>query len=134
MTKRFLVCGVVALLGATPAFAQNFTAENGVDVVQTGNGFAVTGDAGIGARGMWCAAADYARSVKGARSAQRLFIQEGRKTGRSPVIFALTSPDAPAKSVTILGLSLRSEGANLSVGHAYSFCADHKLRQAGGRP
>ncbi|KIN73168.1 hypothetical protein [Sulfitobacter guttiformis] len=126
----------VFILTAAPLSAQEFTARNGVTVAAVGKGFNVTGDAGIGARGVWCGAADYARSVKGATGAQRLYIAEDRKRGfgqRGPVTFTLDPNGLTPSSTVIVGGSLGRAGANLSVGHAFGFCADHKLQRAGGR-
>ena len=134
MMRKLYVGAVAAVLLAGAASAQTFKAENGVLVNPIANGFSVTGDAGLGARGIWCAAADYARRHVGARSAQRLYIAEGRTAGlgqRSPVQFTLSSEGLTPSSVFVLGASLSKAGANLSVGHAYSFCADGKLARGG---
>lgn len=127
---------IIALMVAGPAAAQGFKAENGVIVVPHSNGFAVTGDAGLGARGIWCAAADYARGHEGAKSAQRLYIVQDRAPGlgqRKPVVFTLDPAGLIPSSVLILGASLSRAGANLSIGHAYSYCADSKLARSGDR-
>lgn len=134
---RCLVLGMAMVAGmAMSVQAQAFQAENGVNVKPAGNGFLVTGDAGLGARGIWCAAADYARSNGGARDAQRLYIAEGRKAGlgqRVPVAFTLDPTGLTPTSVLILSTSIARAGANLSIGHAYSFCADGKLISDGDR-
>jgi hypothetical protein len=134
MRNIVLSSAMIAAMVA-PAQAQTFKAENGVKVEPAGNGFLVTGDAGLGARGIWCAAADYARSNGGARDAQRLYIAKGRKAGlgqRGPVAFTLDPSGLTPSSVLILGTSIAKAGANLSVGHAYSFCADGKLTSGRG--
>lgn len=134
--RGFLSGAVIAALMATQANAATFRAENGVIVVPVPNGFSVTGDAGLGARGMWCAAADYARSREGAGNGQRLYVAEGRtprQGQRSPVTFTLDPTGLTPSSITILGTSLTRPGANLSVGHAYGFCADSKLITDGER-
>ncbi|MCX7566426.1 hypothetical protein OS189_08735 [Sulfitobacter sp. F26169L] len=124
-------------LMAGPVAAQGFKAENGVIVLPVAGGFSVTGDAGLGARGMWCAAADYARKREGARASQRLYIAQGRTAGlgqRDPVTFTLSAQGLTPVGVIVLGSSLARAGANLSVGHAYGFCADSKLVRDGHRP
>ncbi|WP_298857675.1 hypothetical protein [uncultured Sulfitobacter sp.] len=131
--RRLLICGAIALLGAGPLAAQSFKAQNGVTVVPVAGGFLVQGDAGVGARGMWCAAADYARRVEGARAPQRLYVAEGRK-GRGGVTFTLDANGQTRTPVTIVGLTVRDAGANMGVGHAIGFCADHKLLRSGNRP
>ncbi|KEJ89285.1 hypothetical protein [Sulfitobacter donghicola] len=123
-----------AMLMAGPAAAQSFKATNGVIVRPAGNGFSVTGDGGFGARGIWCAAADYALRNERARNAQRLYISKPRKPGlgqRDPITFTLNPQGLTPVSASILGASLRQKGANLSVGHAIGFCADHKLTRGG---
>lgn len=132
--NRFHIGFAVALLAAGPAVAQTFKAENGVLVDPVANGFAVSGDAGIGAPGVWCGAADYARKHEGVRGNQRLYVAEGRKAGRGqPVVFTLDPAGLTPSTATILGSSLSRAGANLSVGHAYSFCADSRLSSGADR-
>lgn len=132
--KRLLICGAVALLGAGPVAAQSFKAQNGVVVVPVTGGFLVEGGAGLGARGMWCAAADYAQHVIGARAPQRLYVAEPLQKGRRGVTFTLDANGETRTPVTIVGLTVRNKGANMGIGHAIGFCADHKLLRSGGRP
>jgi len=121
-----VVIGAALALGmALPAHA--FQAENRVTVNAVSNGFEVTGDAGYGARDIWCAAADFARSEAGASDAQRLYVAQGRVAGDRAVVFTLNPEGLTPTSVLVLGQSVKNAGANLAVGHAYSFCADHRL-------
>lgn len=125
---------VVAIMMAGPAIAKDFKAANGVIVVPHANGFAVTGDAGLGARGIWCAAADYASRSKRVKNGQRLYVAQDRERGlgqRKLVVFTLNPAGLTPSSATILGSSISRAGANLSVGHAIGFCADHKLSRGG---
>lgn len=127
---------VVAVMMASPAVAKDFKAANGVIVMPHANGFSVTGDAGLGARGIWCAAADYALRHEGVKNGQRLYVAEDRKRGlgqRNPVVFTLSSAGLTPSSATLLGASISRAGANLSVGHAIGFCVDHKLIRDGSR-
>lgn len=127
---------VVAVMMASPAVAKDFKAANGVIVVAHAKGFAVTGDAGLGARGIWCAAADYARKHEGSKNGQRLYVALDRERGlgkRSPIVFTLNSAGLTPSSAIILGSSISRAGANLSVGHAIGFCVDHKLIRGGSR-
>lgn len=117
----------VAVGLAVPATAQSFVAENRVAVTGAGQQITLSEDGGFGARGMWCAAADYARRVLGAGETARLRVERPRSTPRGPVTFALGAPERGTFSVMIVGTSLRQKGANLSVGHAFSFCADAKI-------
>lgn len=114
---------------AQTAQLQSFVAQNGVEVLPLTNGFSVANDPEMGARGIWCAAADYARRGAGAMSAQRLFVAQDRGTGlgqRGAVAFTLDPTGLTPSSVIILGPSLARAGANLSVGHAFGFCADRR--------
>lgn len=125
-----MALGIAATCLPLMAEAATFRAENRVAVVGQADGFAVQGDAGHGARGMWCAAADYARRALGAAGTDRIYIAEGRTPGlgqRGPVRFTLDAQGLPPGEVFIVGASLRRAGANLSVDHAYSFCADAKV-------
>ena len=129
--RNYLIAGAYVLWAAAPVSAQSFEADNGVQVMPVPGGFAVTGDAGLGARGVWCGAADYARTRAGAgNNGQRLYIAAAREPGlgqRGAVTFTLDPAGLTPSRVTILGTSLARAGANLSVGHAYGFCADGKL-------
>jgi hypothetical protein len=125
---RSLTVAALAVALAAPVAAQTFRAENRVNVTAVAGGFTVENGAGFGARGMWCAAADYARDVLDARGTQRIYVAEDRKMRqRGPVKFTLDSAGLTPSSILILGSSIRTAGANLSVDHAGQFCADSKL-------
>ncbi len=123
-----------ALLGvlALPATAQSFRAENRVTVTPVTGGFEAFEGGGMGARSLWCAAADYAKEVRGASGTQRLYVKTARgpsvtQPNRKAVSFTLDPTGLTPSTVLVLGPSIRTPGANLSVDHAYSFCADHRL-------
>lgn len=127
---RGVLTALAMALVAGPAAAQAFKAENRVIVRPAPGGFDVTSGGGFGARGMWCAAADYARRVEGARGIDRLYVAEGRTPGlgqRAPVRFTLDPTGLTPSATFIVGASLRQAGASLSVDHALSFCADAKV-------
>jgi hypothetical protein len=133
---RVFILAAFAALIAAPLAAQTFKAVNDIEVSPTAGGFAVQGDGGTGARAMWCAAADYAFERAGAAGADRLYIAEGRTPGigqRSPVTFTLDPAGLTPSAVLVTGLSLRSAGANLSVGHARSFCSNTSPSAGGSR-
>tara|TARA_R110002049_G_scaffold48160_1_gene138970 strand:+ start:3677 stop:4081 length:405 start_codon:yes stop_codon:yes gene_type:complete len=133
---RVLLLAALAALVAAPLAAQNSRAVNDIDVTPTSGGFAVQGDGGTGARAMWCAAADYAFKRAGAAGADRLYISEGRTPGigqRAAVTFTLDPDGLTPSAVLVTGLSLRSAGANLSVGHARSFCSNTSPSAGGSR-
>ncbi|TMM55093.1 hypothetical protein [Sulfitobacter sabulilitoris] len=87
---------------------------------------------GEGARGIWCAAANYVRR-NGLRSADgRIYVQRARGPsvtvpGRKGVVFTLR-PDAQLQATPrSLSVSVRRVGENLSVNHAHIFCDDYIL-------
>ncbi len=118
---------------AAPLAAQGYRAENRVTVNPLpGGSFEVIEGGGYGARGMWCAAADYARDVLGARGTARVYVKRARGPsqtvpGRKGAVFTLDPTGLDPVPVTITGSSTRRPGSNLSVDHAYSFCADSRL-------
>lgn len=125
--KRTFLAGALALFAA-PLAAQTFIAEGKTRVTPVANGIAVASDGGMGARGMWCAAADYAISRLGANGTERLYVVEPRPRGsRAPVVFSLDPTGLTPQRVRITGGSTRVKGATLSVGHARSFCADFRI-------
>lgn len=126
---RAAIAGLVVAMAVGPVSAQTFQAENRVMVRAVEGGFNVADGAGQGARGMWCAAADFARVERGAKGTDRLYVAEGRGPGlgaRSPIKFTLDKTGLTPVTVTIVGLSLRTAGSVLSVAHAGAFCADAK--------
>ncbi|MGJ8544884.1 MAG: hypothetical protein ACSHWZ_05520 [Sulfitobacter sp.] len=117
--------GAVAL--AVPALAEGFRAQNRVHVTPVAGGFQVDGGGGFGARGMWCAAADYARRVEGAPGAARLYVSGPAKQG-GQAVFTLDPAGLTPQSVLSTAQSVNTAGANLSVDHALGFCADARVR------
>lgn len=124
---KFATALFLALAGATAASAQDFRAENRVTVTPVDGGFQIADGAGFGARGMWCAAADYANDVLGARSNARIYVVGPRLSFDAPVTFSLDPAGQAPKQVLILSQSLRAAGSNLSLAHAHGFCADTRL-------
>ena len=128
MFHKTLTMAAVVALAAVPAVAQTFRAENRVDVMPAlNNAFQITSGGDYGARGMWCAASDYAQDVLGASGTSRIYITESRTSTSDPVTFSLDANGTQGKSVSIVGASLRQLGANLSVDHAYQFCYDARI-------
>lgn len=125
MTRTMALLTAAALL-ATPLAAQSFRAENRVIVTPTSTGFTVPDGAGHGDRGIWCAAADYASRVLGARGTQRVYVAEDR-TSRQPAAFTLDSAGLTPRRVFIVGGSARRAGSSLTVDHAMLFCADARI-------
>lgn len=130
-----MIAAFVTLL-APPVAAQGFTAENGLRVTPAPGGFSVEGEAGGGARAIWCAAGDYAVRKAGARGADRLYLAMPRKAGlgqRAAVGFSLDAGGLTPSAVLVTGLSLGNAGANVSVGHARSFCSNKSPSPGGTR-
>lgn len=118
--------GATVLAGA--AHAQAYRAENRVTVTGLGNAtFSVPSSGKFGARGAWCAAADYAREVLGASGTNRLYVQKPKATNSGPVVFGLTPGGTTPVGVQGTTAALRTAGSNLSIDHAYQFCHDRRL-------
>ncbi len=121
------------ILGATvmasAANAQSYRADNRVTVTGLGNStFSVPSAGKFGARGAWCAAAEYAQNVLGAAGTNRLYVQQPKTTNSGPVVFGLTPGGTTPVPVLGTTAALRTAGSNLSVDHAYQFCQDGRLR------
>ena len=128
--RSLLLSVGAALAFAVPgiADAQTFRAENRVVVTDLGNGtFSVPTRNRFGARGTWCAAADYAMSVLGASGTSRVYVRSAKTGPSDPVTFALNAGDATPVAVGSIAAALRAPGANLSVDHAFQFCYDARL-------
>jgi hypothetical protein len=130
--KRMLVALSAAIVLATPLAAQTYRAEGRVTVTPTAQGFSIQNGGGMGTRGMWCGAAKYARDRLGASGTQRIYVTQPRTAAnrRAPVGFSLRPRGTTPGTVLILGRSIFTSGASLSVNHAIGFCADFKLRQS----
>lgn len=126
MKIRIAACALLAIL-ATPSFAQGYRPDGRLDFTPAPNGVTIAGTTGHGARGTWCAAADYALNQLGASRSQSLYVSEPRTKGggrNSVVSFTLDPTGLTPSSVFLTGGSLGRRGAELSVNHALTFCAD----------
>lgn len=138
--NRVLQAGTCLLLLGLSGFAteatalsissQSFKAENRITVTPSG-GSTFSAERRDGGRGAWCAAGDYARTVLGAAGTQRIYIADVATKDRNAVHFTLNSAGLTPVSVFSVGASVKQPGANLSVDHAYGFCADFKLINRG---
>lgn len=128
---RILSLALIATLAAVtaaPVAAQTFRADNRVTVTPQGGGlFTVPFSNRFGARGAWCAAADYAIDVMGASGTSRLYVRSPISPGNNQVTFGLTPGNTTTSGVTSTTAALRTAGANLSVDHAFQFCYDARL-------
>ena len=128
---RPLILAALCAIFPMTASAQAFRAESRLIVVPlNAKDFEVIEDRGEGPRGIWCAAADFARSRLGAGGGDRLYIKSGRgpsltAVGRKGVVFTLDPARLGVEPSRGYSVSLRKVGYNLPVGHAYSFCTDY---------
>lgn len=131
--QKTMVLLLVTAMAVVPAVAsaQVYEAVNRLKVVSlNASDFEVIEARGEGARGIWCAAADYARVRYGGSGQQRIYIKSPRGAsqtvrGRKGVVFTMAADRlnaAPQRSVSV---SVRTAGINLSVNHALQFCRDY---------
>ena len=125
--------GLVAALlglGGTTATAQSSRILNKVTVNAAGGDTfeVVEGSNHLGAQGMWCGAATYAKANLGISGTTRIYVQTPRGNavtapGRKGVLFGLSVPAGAAPSdVFSVGASIRQPGANMSHDVAVQFC------------
>jgi hypothetical protein len=124
--KKLCAVALLTFCTALPASGQTYRAEGRIDVTPVPGGFRVPNGGGMGARGMWCAAADYARRFAGARGVDRIYVAQN--SSRGPVTFTLDPTGLTPSRFLVVGGSVRRAGNTLSVDHAIGFCADFKLR------
>ncbi|UWR27472.1 hypothetical protein K3757_05910 [Sulfitobacter sp. S223] len=128
-----ILAALVALAVPVAAQSQTYRAINYLDVVPlTSTTFEVIESDGKGARGIWCAAADYAE--RKLRYYGRIYISEGRAPsrsypGRKSVIFTTDVNSLTQEPTTSLTLSTTRVGVGLPANHAIQFCrpADYDL-------
>lgn len=81
MALKSIAATSLAMCLAAPLAVQSHRAKNRFHVNLMANGaFEVVDERGIGARGLWCSAAQYARDVAGAQGNARLFVLTERGT------------------------------------------------------
>ena len=126
LRKILMALPLVAMAGTVSA--QAFTADNNVIVQPAGaNSFAVASGNRYGARGAWCAAADYAQDVLKQRGTARIYVQQPKTRPSGTVVFGLDPAGAAPAAVSSTEAALRVPGANLSIDHAKQFCVDARL-------
>ena len=126
-----IVLTAVLGLTATTVSAQSFRAENRVIVTPQGDGlFAVETSSRYGARGAWCAAADYAMDRLGASSVARIYVRGPKASNSAPVVFGMDAGDTSPTGVFSTSTALRTAGSNLTVAHAFQFCYDSRLNSS----
>lgn len=126
--KLFAIAACVGILAASSSFAQTYRADNKVIVTaQDGGLFSAPTNGRFGARGAWCAGADYAHKVLGVAGSKRLFVRIPQSSNSGPVVFGVSSGGLPSVTVTGTTAALRTAGSNLSINHALQFCHDARL-------
>lgn len=124
--RNLVIAAALVLAVPVSAGANTFRAVNYLTVVPLGNTtFEVIEERGAGARGIWCAAAEYAERRLGARG--RMYISEGRAAsrsvaGRKSVIFTTDVSSLSQQPSTGISLSTSDVGRNLPIAHAIQFC------------
>ena len=122
------VAGAALMLSSVTAGAQAYRADNRLVVTPVGGGsFSVPLGSRFGARGTWCAAADYAARVLGAAGTTRIYVQQPLARPGKTVVFGTDPGGASPQQVLGVTSALRTAGSNLSVDHAIQFCADTRL-------
>ncbi len=112
----------------TLAQAQTFRAINDLIVIPlSGSSFEVIEARGEGARGIWCAAAEYAEERLGATG--RVYIVGARGParsvqGRKSVVFTTNVASLPQGPFQSVSLTTSQVGTGLPVAHAIQFCRD----------
>ena len=125
--KRLTAAMLVALT-ASAASAQTFTAQNHLDVsAPSPDQITVFGPAELWARDYWCAVGDYAFRRLGLDFTDRLQVVRPYQSSDESVVFGVGGTPA---SVFSLAATVRTPGANLSVGQARSYCADRIIRSS----
>ena len=69
---RCTTFALIAMFAAGPSSASNYISDGSLEFAPLPDGVQITGHTGRGARGTWCAAADYAVSRLDARRSQKL--------------------------------------------------------------
>ncbi len=125
---RRLLTLLICLLLPLQAAAQAYRAENWLVVVPlNAHDFEVIEDRGEGARGIWCAASDFAQTVLALPPAERLYIKTPRGpsvsgAGRRGVVFTTQAGRAGPDVGPSYSVSVRRAGENLPSHHARQFC------------
>ena len=134
MTIRHTFCALtaaVAVLYAAPASSQGYKAVNQLTVVPLNpTSFEVIEAYGEGARGIWCAAADFAIHRLGHARNQRLYVKTPRgrsvtSAGRIGVEFTTDASSLGVAPTASYSVSVRQPGQGLPTHHAYQFCRDY---------
>lgn len=125
---RLIFASFLSVLSAAPVFAEPYRAVNRLFVVPlSADTFEVIEDRGAGARGIWCAAADYTQAIGRDVPRQRMFVLQPRgpsvsSPGRKGIVFTLRPDETIRDTPSSYSVSVTRKGENLAVSHADQFC------------
>lgn len=128
-----ILLAISAVSLPTASVAQSYQAINRLQVFPLGGGdFEVIEARGEGARGMWCAAADYVKARFGQGTTGRIYVKTARgpsvsRPGRKGVVFTLDPNSLAQPASQSLAVTVRSVGVGLPTNHALQFCRDYLL-------
>ncbi|GLT07816.1 hypothetical protein ACFQFQ_13650 [Sulfitobacter porphyrae] len=124
-----ILTGGLSAASAAPSYeAVNHLKVHGISPTS----FEVIEALGEGARGMWCAAADYAIHQLGVAATQRLYVKSPRGrsqsySGRVGVVFTTDASSLPTEPSRSVAVRVDTPGLGLPVYHANQFCRDFLL-------
>ena len=128
---RLLATLAFAAFAATAASAQSYRAINYLVVVPlNATDFEVIEARGEGARGIWCAAADFAEHALRRDRGGRIYVKTARGpsisgVGRKGVVFTTDPNRLDQPPSTSHSVSVRQVGQGLPIHHAAQFCKDY---------
>lgn len=128
---RALILGLACAVTPLMAQAQSYQSVNLLKVVPLNQtDFEVIEARGEGARGIWCAAADYASARVGMGKTGRIYVKSPRGPsvsgkGRKGVVFTTNAKAVDAR--TSYSVSVRQTGLGLPINHAIQFCKDYLI-------
>lgn len=131
--RLFLATAAVVLALPVAAVAQTYVALNRLTVVPlNATDFEVIEARGEGARGIWCAAADFAQNRLTPQRSGRLYVKTPRGpslsgVGRKGVVFTIDANQLSVPPSQALSVSARTAGQGLPIHHAYQFCRDYQI-------
>lgn len=131
MRRSFIL--LTCLLLPLQAAAQAYRAENWLLVVPLNtHDFEVIEDRGEGARGIWCAAGEFAQTMLGLPRGERLYVKTPRGpsvsgVGRRGVVFTTDPSRVKADLGKSYSVTVTRAGENLPSHHARQFCRDRLI-------
>ncbi|APE44095.1 hypothetical protein BOO69_12275 [Sulfitobacter alexandrii] len=134
-SSSFAALSAVVLAAGIPSVAasQSYEAINHLKVYGLSpTSFEVIEDHGEGARGMWCAAADYAINRLGVPRTTRFYVKSPRGrsqtgAGRVGVVFTTDASSLSVQPSRSVSVSVETPGEGLPIYHANQFCRDYEI-------